>query len=216
MNVEEAGYRQHGPTPREYPDQPTPEILARVDLLSASLACRIGLGWPFEALRKLAIGWISGATASEIGKRIGVTRNAVIGKAHRLIAVGILEPRPSPIMRGPDWVPARPQQPPRATAHTLPPLSSVLVEHPISPPVRKHLPLPFDFRVHVRRPAPEPTVVVVALPLTAKCRFPLWRLTERPTHRYCDAASPMGESWCMEHRRVVFSRWQPRVAEAAE
>tara|TARA_Y100001970_G_scaffold294331_1_gene450792 strand:+ start:100590 stop:101003 length:414 start_codon:yes stop_codon:yes gene_type:complete len=46
-----------------------------------------------DQLRKL---WDEGLTTSEIGKNIGVSKNAVVGKAHRLE----LPSRPSPIRRG--------------------------------------------------------------------------------------------------------------------
>jgi GcrA cell cycle regulator len=45
-----------------------------------------------ETLRKL---WADGLTTGEIGKRLGVSKNAVVGKAHRLG----LKSRPSPIKR---------------------------------------------------------------------------------------------------------------------
>ncbi len=41
--------------------------------------------------------WAEGKTASEIGKQLGVTRNAVIGRAHKLK----LPARPSPIKVSP-------------------------------------------------------------------------------------------------------------------
>ena len=44
------------------------------------------------ALRRL---WAEGHSTAEIGRRMGITKNAVVGKAHRLM----LAPRPSPIRR---------------------------------------------------------------------------------------------------------------------
>jgi GcrA cell cycle regulator len=49
--------------------------------------------WTDERISDLVRLWDAGHTASHIGKAIGVSKNAVIGKAHRLK----LPPRPSPI-----------------------------------------------------------------------------------------------------------------------
>ena len=53
------------------------------------------MSWNEERVEELGRLWDLGHSASIIGKRIGVSKNAVIGKAHRLG----LRPRPSPIKR---------------------------------------------------------------------------------------------------------------------
>jgi len=49
--------------------------------------------WTDERIDELSQLWQAGHSASEIGKRLGVSKNAVVGKAHRLK----LPSRPSPI-----------------------------------------------------------------------------------------------------------------------
>ena len=53
------------------------------------------MAWTDERIAKLKQGWEGGMTATQIAEMLGegVTRNAVIGKAHRLG----LESRPSPV-----------------------------------------------------------------------------------------------------------------------
>lgn len=51
--------------------------------------------WTDEKIAKLKKLWSEGLTTGEIGKRLGVSKNAVVGKAHRLGLKG----RPSPIKR---------------------------------------------------------------------------------------------------------------------
>ncbi|MEI6486065.1 MAG: GcrA family cell cycle regulator, partial [Sphingomonadales bacterium] len=53
------------------------------------------MAWTEERIAKLKQGWEGGMTATQIAEMLGegVTRNAVIGKAHRLG----LESRPSPV-----------------------------------------------------------------------------------------------------------------------
>ncbi len=49
--------------------------------------------WTEETVACLRGLWSEGLPTAEIGRRLGITKNAVIGKAHRLV----LPPRPSPI-----------------------------------------------------------------------------------------------------------------------
>lgn len=51
--------------------------------------------WTDERIEELKALWAEGLTTGEIGKRLGVSKNAVVGKAHRLGLQG----RPSPIKR---------------------------------------------------------------------------------------------------------------------
>jgi GcrA cell cycle regulator len=51
--------------------------------------------WTPERIAEVTRLWDEGLTTAEIGKLVGVTKNAVVGKAHRLG----LPPRPSPIRR---------------------------------------------------------------------------------------------------------------------
>ena len=55
------------------------------------------MSWTDEKVEQLAKLWGDGYSASAIGKAIGVSKNAVIGKAHRMH----LTSRPSPIKRSP-------------------------------------------------------------------------------------------------------------------
>ena len=55
------------------------------------------MSWTDEKVEQLAKLWGDGFSASAIGKAIGVSKNAVIGKAHRMH----LTSRPSPIKRSP-------------------------------------------------------------------------------------------------------------------
>ena len=53
------------------------------------------MSWTEERIETLTALWEEGLSASEIGKALGVSKNAVVGKAHRLK----LAARPSPIKR---------------------------------------------------------------------------------------------------------------------
>ena len=51
------------------------------------------MGWTNEQVDQLREMWAEGLTANEIAKKLGVTKNAIVGKVHRLC----LKARPSPI-----------------------------------------------------------------------------------------------------------------------
>lgn len=52
--------------------------------------------WPLEKIDLLRSLWARGDSGAEIGRIMGISKNAVVGKAHRLR----LPPRPSPIKAG--------------------------------------------------------------------------------------------------------------------
>ncbi|WP_282609969.1 GcrA family cell cycle regulator [Pelagibius sp. Alg239-R121] len=56
------------------------------------------MSWTPERIDELTKLWETGHSASAIGKILGVSKNAVVGKAHRMK----LQARPSPIKRGED------------------------------------------------------------------------------------------------------------------
>lgn len=51
--------------------------------------------WTPDLVSALTAAWESGASVSAIARQLGVTKNAVMGKVHRLR----LTPRPSPLPR---------------------------------------------------------------------------------------------------------------------
>ncbi len=76
--------------------------------------------WSDELVTRLRNLWSEGLTTAEIGRRLGISKNAVVGKAHRLD----LQARPSPIRRdGAQAGPRRVAPPRRVHGPTLPPLT---------------------------------------------------------------------------------------------
>jgi GcrA cell cycle regulator len=173
--------------------------------------------WSIDRLVVVCEGWRDALSTSAIGRKLNVTKNAVVGKTHRLVALGILEARDNPIIY--DGAPRSPKPPraPPAPRHTIPALPSIAANPPLAIPrsaipiAREsravHVAVPvsmFDNRVYrpvVREviPRPEPRA------MTAKCLFPSWG-NGTPTHIYCDAPTALGDSWCPSCRKKVFVR----------
>ena len=53
------------------------------------------MGWTVEMVEDLKKMWAEGLTTGEIGKKLGVSKNSIVGKVHRLGLSG----RPSPIKK---------------------------------------------------------------------------------------------------------------------
>lgn len=89
--------------------------------------------WADDTILRLRRLWDEGHSTNEIGRRLGVSKNAVVGKAHRLD----LPARPSPIRRdGVVQMPRKPR-PPRITHSTVADLAgaapAVIVKAPQAP-----------------------------------------------------------------------------------
>ncbi len=150
----------------------------------------------------------SGAELSliEIGRRLGVSKNAVAGKAHRLN----LPPRPSPIRRDGMKRPATP----RVYGETLPLLPSM--KAPDMPPMRAPIVLPAPAPVV---PAVRRRPVAVTMSSRVKpCAFPMWPHNTRPGPDpwFCDAPIKAGSVYCPEHSRKCFSLHRDLSEDARE
>ena len=114
------------------------------------------MSWTDERIEKLTKMWEGGATASQIAEELGgVSRNAVIGKAHRLG----LKARPSPVKPNEKSevapAPKAPKPVPEPAAPAEPRVAAPRPEPTIAPPA----PAP---RVRVADPAPAPVAPPVA------------------------------------------------------
>ena len=84
--------------------------------------------WSEDTIAQLRGLWAEGHSTAEIGRRMGISKNAVVGKAHRLS----LSSRPSPIRRG-EAGPSRRSAARRVSGPTLPPLRTAMTALPAAP-----------------------------------------------------------------------------------
>ncbi len=156
--------------------------------------------WNEETIGKLRAFWAEGHSTAEIGRRMGVSKNAVVGKAHRLN----LPPRPSPIRRDGESSPRR-RAPRRVQGPTLPALRTALAPMPADPPPQA-----------VERPAPVLRAVCLPRPgarVTPCC----WPIGEPGTKsfRFCDADAIAGKPYCDLHATQAYVRVRDRKEDAA-
>lgn len=170
--------------------------------------------WPFEKNCHLALRWVNGWSAREIADELGVTKGSLIGRTHRLMAMGILEERGSPIIRlSPGEEPKRP--PWRgAPKRTLPRLASeddAVFEVPIAvsmtptsrvrPSRAIRAPSPFDNSTYrpVRREEPKEKPAGRVM----ECQWPIGE-PGLPGFRFCCDASEPGRSYCGDHCKIAY------------
>ena len=162
------------------------------------------MDWNDEAIARLRALWDEGHSTAEIGRRMSVSKNAVVGKAHRLN----LPARPSPIRR--DAVgtgPARPPAARRVTGPTLPPLPAVVIEPTREVAVAQPVP-----------PAPSRAPVLRQVPLVRSRNVDCcWPIGEPGTKsfRFCDAEATPNKPYCFEHAQLAYVKVRDRRDEAA-
>jgi GcrA cell cycle regulator len=117
------------------------------------------MSWTDERIERLKAMWAEGKTASVIAEELGgVSRNAVIGKAHRLG----LDSRPSPVKPGEEKTAAAaaPAPAPAPAAEKSTPTKS-RDKSPIAAILETAAPMPDDV------PAPPPAPAIAAVPVAA-------------------------------------------------
>jgi GcrA cell cycle regulator len=194
------------------------------------------MSWTEERIDRLKKMWHDGATASQIADELGgVSRNAVIGKAHRLG----LEQRPSPVKAGeekeakkPAPLAAAPRPAPKAEAPRAAPEASA-PPHPA--PVNRSAPEmqyrsigPGGFirqgpgdqqppippapprRLVPAKPSPEVADKTSLLDLNERiCKWPMGHPGE-PDFHFCGQQANPGFPYCVEHCGVAYQAQLPR------
>jgi len=119
--------------------------------------------------------WDSGLSTQRIADALGITKNAVVGKAHRMHALHpeMFAPRPSPIKHRPEWQ-TREKKIRRAPTHTLPRLAKV---EPIKTTVAA-------IRAHPGKIEP--------------CNYPT-ETGSWPRYKSCGIPSVPGKPYCAHH-----------------
>ncbi len=189
------------------------------------------MDWTPEVISRLRGFWADGHSTAEIGRRLGVSKNAVVGKAHRLD----LPARPSPIRRDGIQSPAARRPSCRVAGPTLPPLSSNDAP-PASAPVMTGAPTevpveaPLKARVEAARqtisaPVSRPVPRAVETPAPrqsgsrpfARMLACCWPIGEPGTKsfRFCDEGATAGKPYCAAHAALAYVRVRDRREDAA-
>jgi GcrA cell cycle regulator len=165
------------------------------------------MSWTDERVEYLKKRWIDGLSASQIAAELGqgVTRNAVIGKVHRLGLSGREKSSNSAHSARP-----RAKQPARLAAPRNPPPLMSRGNAALAAAPRAYAP-----------PAPRPVEEVV-IPMServtllelkeAMCRWPLGDPTSAE-FRFCGTKTPDAGTYCTYHARIAYQPPQDRRRE---
>ena len=196
------------------------------------------MSWTDERIDQLRQMWQAGHTASQIAETLGgVSRNAVIGKAHRLG----LQSRPSPVKPGdteteaaekpaaapveksvaaaPSPAPSPAEPKPVAAAPTPTPQPEAPIVRSIGPggfqrqnPHEQQSPIPPapPRRLVPAKPSPEIADKTSLLDLNDRiCKWPLGHPGE-PDFHFCGSPVNPGFPYCLEHCSVAYQAQLPR------
>ena len=166
-----------------------------------------GATWTDERVELLKKLWSDGLSASQIAAELGnVTRNAVIGKVHRLGLSGRAKDKAAPAAQRP----RKPARTPSAPAPIMPAERGNVLVAPVPP-------------VAVIEETPEAVVDdEVAIPMSERvtimdlresmCRWPMGDPT-KPEFRFCGARSITGLPYCTHHARIAYQPVADRKRE---
>ena len=176
------------------------------------------MSWTDERISTLKKMWQQGKSASEIAEKLGgVTRNAVIGKAHRLGLSG----RPSPIKKvvkkaAPAPAKKAPPVAPKASAPVAKPAAPAKQPSATAAPSAKALPKASSATIPTKPVEAAPLAalanatsrsdgkIISILELTEKnCRWPVGDPKD-PGFGYCGAGVYQNHPYCAEHVAIAF------------
>lgn len=156
------------------------------------------IGWTEDRVEMLKAGWIAGLSCSQIAQRIGgITRNAVIGKLHRLGLSGRSPklPRAARIQRRMANNAKRTRLAMRLSNVDL--LNAARIRSGLKP---KN----FLTDIYVQQPAPRPDDIARVASVTdledRHCKYPVGE----PTQGFCGITREPGSPYCVGHHQLCF------------
>ncbi|NVN36503.1 GcrA family cell cycle regulator [Komagataeibacter swingsii] len=199
----------------------------------------MAMEWTEETIARLRDLWQQGLSTAEIGRQLSVTKNAVVGKAHRLG----LKPRPSPIRRAAKAAPAPATEAPvapaaaesapvapkpevtAAPAATAVPVPEKAPAKAQAAPVAAPQPKPATTPPVAEDAAPEPRAAraqpraaaksalrPVSEPRRRSSQSCCWPLGDpgTPGFHFCGATPLPGKPYCAEHAQLAYVKLRDR------
>ena len=151
--------------------------------------------WTPERVDTVTRLWNEGLTTAEIGRAVGMSKNAVVGKAHRLQ----LPPRPSPIRRGKSTMNGS------STTNGSRVMNGSSGPRALNGRKSASVPAPVVVVANAKRRAPVPHLAIGNL----ACKWPIGHPDE-PDFHFCGEHALLGKPYCMEHYSRAYVVSKPR------
>ncbi|MBD0275267.1 MAG: GcrA cell cycle regulator [Acetobacteraceae bacterium] len=153
--------------------------------------------------------WAEGHSTAESGRRKGVTKNAIVGKAHRLD----LPARPSPIRKVETLgvAEATPRRKPPIREAALAAAAAAVVRAAPQAPQPQSAPRP-----SAAPAAPVASAQVSPFPRASlrSCCWPIGEPGQRE-FRFCGCEAAPGKPYCAEHAAIAYVKVRDRRSDAA-
>jgi len=158
------------------------------------------MAWTDKMVEDLKIMWKQGLTTGEIGKRLGVSKNSIVGKVHRLQ----LDARPSPIKKKDDTAVKAPVKEKiaapvkKAPEKEIKKVKEVKKEEKVEKAVFRPIAPP--------SPAPKAPIagnIKLANLDNHTCRWPIGDPKDENFH-FCGKRIKVGQTYCDEHAAVAY------------
>ncbi|MBW4025515.1 MAG: GcrA cell cycle regulator [Proteobacteria bacterium] len=157
--------------------------------------------WYSEVIDKLRILWSEGHSTAEIGRRLHISKNAVVGKSHRWQ----LPPRPSPIRRGSSANPQKTK--PKASARRAPAGALLGVSEAILPMADVIFAPLTSAAMTALAPSygatPEGSARRTDQLSKTPCCWPIGE-PSKPSFSFCSANAVAGKPYCPAHCGVAY------------
>ncbi len=164
------------------------------------------MSWTPERIADLEKLWAEGLSTAEIGRRMGITKNAVVGKAHRLALPG----RQSPIDASRRQARGNPAPQPQATPTAAPTVAATAAPRPAARPATTPKPV-------AAPAAAKPAAAAARKPVRKHsgpaCQWPFGD-PRLPGFHFCGAPSEPGKPYCNEHCALAYNRVSNSQADA--
>lgn len=180
------------------------------------------MAWTDEMVEELKRLWAEGVTTGEIGRRLNISKNSIVGKVHRLGLSG----RPSPIKKKSEDAPAKPAAKTPAKEKTAKPAKK---ETPAKPAAKTPEPAAVKSKPAAPKVQPQPSSAeaseediklakslnIPSADNTKKeflslidldnhtCRWPIGDPKDENFH-FCGRKVRLGQTYCEEHAAIAY------------